>query len=92
MMPLGSDEAVFGDVAGAREPHAVLALVLDAMPDGLAQRPQPERLADDEAVQREREHERLALARFQHFLELVDDHVGELAAGMVAPAPACRRR
>src|SRR5262245_7858022 len=81
----GQRHAVFGDLAGAREPDAVLPLVLDNMPDRLFQRPQPERLTDDESVQRQAEDERLALRLPQHFLELVDDHVGELASRMVAP-------
>src|SRR5215813_5819813 len=81
--PFRHFEAVLGDVARARHPDAVLALV-DAMLDRLAQRPQPERLTDDETVQREREHQRLALGLLEHLLELVDDHLGELAAGMVA--------
>src|SRR5262249_53333987 len=59
-------EAIFGDLAGAREPDPLGELVLDAVPDGLAQRAQPERLADDEAVQRERKHERLAFGGFRH--------------------------
>src|SRR5215813_5841853 len=77
--------AVFRDLAGAREPDAVLALVPEDVADRRLQRAQPERLTDDEAVQRQAEDERLALRLFEHFLELVDDHVGELASGMVAP-------
>src|SRR5437588_3087744 len=52
-------EAVFRDLAGAREPDPARMLVADAMLDRLPQWPQPERLADDEAVQGEREDERL---------------------------------
>src|SRR5215207_9342077 len=76
--------AVLGDLARAREPDAVLALVLHAVADRLPQRTQSERLADDEPMQRQREDERLMLRLLQHFLELIDDHVGELAPGMVA--------
>src|ERR1700761_4347387 len=61
-------EAVLRDVAGACVPHAILALVLGAVADRLAQRTQAERLADDEAVQREREHQGLALGLLQHLL------------------------
>ena len=50
----------------------------------LPQRPQPERLAYDEPVQRQRKHQRVALGLFQQFLELVDDHIGEFAAGVIA--------
>src|SRR6266550_1278732 len=77
-------EAVFRDVAGARVPDPILVLVLDAMLDGLPHRPQPERLPHDEAVQRQREHERLALRLLQHLLELIDDHLAEFAAGVIA--------
>ena len=45
--------AIFCDLSRTREPDAVLVLVLDAMLDRLLDRPQPERLADDEAVQRQ---------------------------------------
>src|SRR5215470_11019451 len=55
-----------------------------AMSNRFAQRAQTERLADDESMQRQRTNQRLALGLIEHFLELVDDHVGELAAGVVA--------
>ena len=45
---------------------------------------QPVRLADDERVQRDREHQRKLARLLQHLVELVDDHLGELPAGMVA--------
>src|SRR5215475_15924296 len=61
-------ETVLRDVAGAGVPNAILILVLDAMSNGLSQRTQAERLADDETVQRQRENQRLALGLFQHFL------------------------
>src|SRR6516164_1527532 len=77
-------EAVLRDVTGARVPDPILVLVLDAMLDGLPHRPKPKRLADDEAVQGQRIDERLALGLLQQFLELVDDHLSELAAGVVA--------
>src|SRR6266446_3677195 len=77
-------EAVFRDVSGARVPDPILVLVLDAMLDGLPHRPKPERLAHDEAVQGQRIDERLALGLLEQFLELVDDHLGELAAGVIA--------
>src|SRR6201993_2689532 len=77
-------EAVFRDVSGTRVPDPILVLVLDAMLDGLPHRPKPERLAHDEAVQGQRIDERLALGLLQEFLELIDDHLGELAAGVIA--------
>src|SRR6266576_4138983 len=77
-------EAVFRDVSGARVPDPILVLVLDAMLDGLPHRPKPERLAHDEAVQGQRIDERLALGLLEQLLELVDDHLGELAAGVIA--------
>src|SRR6516225_2872288 len=77
-------EAVLRDVAGARDPDPVLALVLDAMLDRLAQRAQSKRLPDDEAVQREGKDERLALRLLQHFLELIDDHLAKFAPGVIA--------
>src|SRR5215470_15688203 len=77
-------EAVLRDVSGARVPDPILVLVLDAMLDGLPHRPKPERLADDEAVQGQRVDERLSLGLLEQLLELVDDHLGELAAGVIA--------
>src|SRR5258708_16175204 len=77
-------EAVFRDVSGARVPDSILVLVLGAMLDGLPHRPKPERLAHDEAVQGQRIDQRLALGLLKQFLELVDDHLGELAAGVIA--------
>src|SRR5262245_27411925 len=77
-------QAVLRDVTGARVPDPILVLVLNTMLDGLPHRPKPERLAHDEAVQGQRIDERLALGLLQQFLELVDDHLGELAAGVIA--------
>src|SRR5262245_10193524 len=77
-------EAVLRDVSGARVPDPILMLVLDAMLDGLPHRPKAERLPHDEAVQGQRIDERLALGLLQQFLELVDDHLGKLAAGVIA--------
>src|ERR1700757_5008768 len=77
-------EAVFRDVSGTRVPDPILVLVLDAMLDGLPHRPKPERLAHDEPVQGQRVDERLALGLLEQLLELVDDHLGELAAGVIA--------
>src|SRR5215469_11901229 len=69
-------DAVFGDVAGAREPDLVGVLMLDAMLDRLAQRPQPHRLAEDVTMKRDRADERLIFRCFQQLLELIDHHVG----------------
>ena len=54
-------------------------------------RAQPERLADDEPVQREGKDQRLTLRLLQHFLELIDDHLAELAAGVIAMSLGRRR-
>src|SRR6266404_4429223 len=59
--PLRQREAVLGDVSRARVPDTIFVLVLDAVLDRLAQRPQSKRLPDDKAVQGEGKHERLAL-------------------------------
>src|SRR5499433_4573834 len=77
-------EAVLRDVAGARVPDSILVLVLDAMLDSLPHRPKPKRLPHDEAVQGQRIDERLALGLLQQFLELVDDHLGELPPSVIA--------
>jgi len=50
----------------------------------LAQRPQPERLAADEWVERDRHHQGLLFGLLDHLLKLVDNHVAEFAAGVVA--------
>src|SRR5258706_9450702 len=76
--------AVLRDVSGARVPDSILVLVLGAMLDGLPHRPKPERLAHDEAVQGQRIDQRLALGLLEQFLELIDDHLGKLAAGVIA--------
>src|SRR5262245_65948869 len=54
------------------------------MLESLSQRSQTERLTEDEAVQRQREDERLLFRRLEQLLELVDDHVGELSSGVVS--------
>ena len=75
---------MIGDVRDARKPDAIFVFVFDAVFQRLAKRPEPEWLPDDEAVNREREHERGMLALLDHFIEMIDDHIGKLAAGMVA--------
>jgi hypothetical protein len=45
---------------------------------------QPKRLADDEGVHRDREHQRVFSGLLQHLVELVDHHLGELAPGVAA--------
>jgi hypothetical protein len=77
-------KTVFRNVSGARVPHPIFPFMFDAVLDGLAQRPQPERLANDETMQGQCKHQGVPLGLFEHFLELVDDHVSELAAGVVA--------
>ena len=46
-------------------------------------RKKAERLSENEAMQRQSEDERLLFRCFEQFLELVDDHVGELPSRMV---------
>ena len=77
-------EAVCRDVPCPSKPDPLRVLVLDAVFDRLSQRSQAERLADDEAMERQREHKRVPLGLLQHLLELIDDHISELAAGMIA--------
>jgi len=52
-----------------------------ALSRNMAQRalemPQSMRLADQIGVQRDAHHQRPALAQLQHFVELVDDEIGE---------------
>src|SRR5439155_17311851 len=66
---------MLGDLAGGREPDAVRrrAHVLQRAP----QMRQPERLADDERMNRNAEDQRLLFGLLEHLVELVDDHVGE---------------
>src|SRR5262249_21299622 len=76
-------KAVACDIPRTREPNLAGMLVAHAMFDRLAQRAQAKRLTDDESVQRQREHQWLFLRGFQQFLELINNHVGEIASGMV---------
>src|SRR5947209_181541 len=80
----GKPEAVLRDISRTRVPDAVLVLVLDAMTNGLTHGAKAKWLARDESVQRQREYQRLALGLFEQLVELIDDHIGELAPGMVA--------
>src|SRR5262249_29669480 len=81
---LGQREAVLGDIAGTRVPDPIALLVFDAVLDGLANRSQPGRLTDDEPMQGQCKDQRLRLRLSQHLLELIDDHLGKLPAGMIA--------
>ena len=76
------------DLAGAREPDAV------AVPGDVLERASQLRQAvgpaDDERVQRDRAHERLARRLAQQLVELVHDHVGELARRVLVPDDAAR--
>src|SRR5439155_12084487 len=76
------------DVARAREPDPIAVL------ENVLQRPaQPAdaiRAAEDERVERDRAHERLARRLREHLVELVDDQIGELVRGVVVPDDAAR--
>ena len=58
----------------------------------LAQHPQAVGLADHHGMERYAADERLALRLAQHLLELVDDHLGELARRVVAIEELRRNR
>src|SRR5258708_35164058 len=57
---------------------------------GVAEREQAKGLADDEGMYRDREYQWVFARLLQHFIELVDDHLSELVAG-VAPEDERRR-
>src|SRR5437773_5498264 len=71
---------VRADVARSRQPDAV-PMFQDVL-EGPAQPADPIRTTDDERMQRDRSHERLARRLREHLVELVDDHVGELVCGV----------
>ena len=54
------------------------------MAQGAPQRPQPVRLTDDIGMQRDAHDQGLGFGLFQHLLEGLDDHVGEVDAGHLA--------
>jgi hypothetical protein len=64
--------AIARDVAGTGDPQPI------AVADGVAERVQTERLADDERVHRDREDQRVFSRLLRHLVELVSDHLGEL--------------
>src|SRR6188768_1362959 len=72
------------DVAGPRQPYALLVFVREAMRERLAERAQAERLPRNISMQPQREDERLLLGLREHHFELVDDHVAEFARGVAA--------
>src|SRR5881409_2585493 len=79
---------VGADLAGAREPDAIA--VTDDVLQRAPQLRQPIRPAHHERVQRDRAHERLARRLPEQLVELVHDHVGELARGVLVPDDAAR--
>src|SRR5918995_448480 len=66
--------AVAGDLAGRRHPERVAPL--QDVTHRLAQGVQPERLTDDERMQRDAEHQRPLARLLEQLVELVDHHVG----------------
>src|SRR6266705_1817659 len=76
--------AELGYLARPRPPDAVPVFVLDAMLEREAQRPQPERLAENVGVDRDVAHERVLFALLDHLVELIDQHVAELAGAVLA--------
>ena len=64
-----------GDLAGRRDPYIVSSR--RDMREGSAQMPQTMGLADDIGMKRNAHDEGGVAALFEHFLELIDDHVGE---------------
>ena len=78
----GKRHAVLRDLARRRDPEFV-AMTHDVI-HRAAERAQAERLPDDERMQRHAEHERAALREMQHLVELIDDHLLELAPRVLA--------
>src|SRR5215469_7734246 len=72
--------AVACNLAGRGDPQPITMPydVSDGIPEGA----QAERLANDERMQRNREHKRVFARLLQHLIELVDDHLGELPSGV----------
>jgi hypothetical protein len=68
--------AIARDRAGRGDPQPIA--VADDVADGVAERAQTERLADDERVHRDREDQRVFSRLLRHLVELVDHHLGEL--------------
>src|SRR4051795_6655689 len=74
--------AIAGDLARGGDPQIVA--VRHDLTERPAKRAYPERLADDERVQRHCHDQRVFARLVQHLVELVGDHLGELPAGMAA--------
>src|SRR5437773_3852122 len=75
--------AVARNVAGPREPHALELWMAEYAAQAVAQRADAVRLPEDHGVQRDRKHERLALALLDHLLELPHHGVHELQRVMM---------
>ena len=56
----------------------------EAVLQRLAQRPQPEGVTEDVGVDRDVAYQRMLFALLDHFLELIDQHVAELAPAVLA--------
>src|SRR5262245_29961488 len=76
--------AVVGDLAGLAPPHSRALGVCDAVLERPADHTQPERLAKHVGVDRHVHHQRIALALLDHLVELLDDHVAEIARVLLA--------
>ena len=74
----GQGGRMAGDLAGRRDPYIVSTR--RDMREGPAQMPQTMGLADDIGMKRNAHDEGGVAALLEHFLELIDDHVGEDSA------------
>src|SRR5262249_18397199 len=79
---------VRADLAGAGQPHAVAGL--QAVLEGAAEPADPVRAPDDEGMEGDGAHERLARGLREHLIELVHDHLRELVGGVAVPDDAAR--
>src|SRR5260370_33334761 len=68
-------DIVLRDLAGCREPYR-FRLARDAL-EHAAELSQPERLANDEAVDGDTKRQWLLVRLSQHFIELINRHVGK---------------
>src|SRR5687767_4276271 len=76
--------AMVGDVRRPAFPDAVHELAREAVLERLAQWAQPKRLAEHEGMDRDVADQRMLLALLDHLLELVHQHVAELAPRVLA--------
>jgi hypothetical protein len=77
--------AVVGELISTRKPDAVDELVIQDVPEGVPQGANAIWLTADVRVQRQAIDEGALLRPFDHFVELIGDHVGEFAAAVLTP-------